>query len=124
VKEMAIKEVSGKEKRISKEKDRLTRIYTDISKENKAIIQGLINRAAFMRVTLEDMEEDLDTNGFVEMFTQSEKTDPYERERPVARLYNTMNKNYQSIIKQMSDLIPKDRAVEKDDGFENFINYR
>jgi len=121
---MAIKEVSGKEKRISKEKDRLTRIYTDISKENKAIIQGLINRAAFMRVTLEDMEEDLDTNGFVEMFTQSEKTDPYERERPVARLYNTMNKNYQSIIKQMSDLIPKDRAVEKDDGFENFINYR
>ena len=121
---MPIKEVLAKEKRISKEKDRLTRIYTDISKENKAIIQGLINRAAFMRITLEDMEEDLDTNGFVEMFTQSEKTDPYERERPVARLYNTMNKNYQSIIKQMSDLIPKDRVVEKDDGFENFINYR
>jgi len=73
---MPIKEVLAKEKRISKEKDRLTRIYTDISKENKAIIQGLINRAAFMRITLEDMEEDLDTNGFVEMFTQSEKTDP------------------------------------------------
>ena len=78
-----------------------------------------------MRVTLEDMEQDLDDNGFVEMFSQSEKTDPYERERPVARLYNTMNKNYQSIIKQLSDLVPKpDIKQEKDDGFENFINYR
>jgi len=36
------------------------------------------------------------------MFTQSEKTEPYERERPVARLYNTMNANYQKIIKQLA----------------------
>lgn len=121
---MPIKEVLSKEKRITAEKKRLNEIYAEISKENKAIIEGLINRAAFMRATLEDMEKDLDDTGFVEMFTQSEKTEPYERERPVARLYNTMNKNYQSIIKQMSDLIPKDRPAEKDDGFEKFINYR
>ena len=62
-----------------------------------------------MRVTLEDMEQDLDQNGYVEMFTQSERTDPYERERPVARLYNTMNKNYQSIMKQLSDFWVRSR---------------
>lgn len=116
----------GKEQRIKKEKSRLNRIYKDVPKESKSIIEGLINRSAFMRITLEDMEKDLDSNGFVEMFSQSEKAEPYERERPVARLYNTMNKNYQSIIKQMTDLVPKQetRVKERGDGFEEFCDSR
>ncbi len=114
-----------KDARIKKEKNRLIRIYKDVPKEQKSIIEGLINRAAFMRITLEDMEMDLDTNGFTEEFQQSEKLDPYERERPVARLYNTMNKNYQSIIKQMSDLVPKrEKPINKDDPFDDFVNSR
>lgn len=110
-----------KEERIEREKRRLRRSYKDLSKDKKQVTEGLIHRAAFMRVTLEDMEKDLDENGFVELFTQSEKTEPYERERPVARLYNTMNKNYQSIIKQLSDLLPKEAPKEEDDGFETFV---
>lgn len=116
-----------KEQRIKTEKSRLNRIYKEVPKESKSIIEGLINRAAFMRITLEDMELDLDTNGFVELFSQSEKTDPYDRERPVARLYNTMNKNYQSIIKQMTDLVPKQelkQQKDEGDGFEEFCNSR
>ena len=112
---MPIKADKTKEERIRAEKNRLVRIYKEISKENKSIIDGLINRAAFMRVTLEDMEKDLDDKGFVEEFSQSEKLEPYERERPVARLYNTMNKNYQSIIKQLSDLLPAEKPIEKKD---------
>jgi len=114
----------NKDKRVSTEKARLKKIYKDIAEDKKQLIDGLINRAAFMRITLEDMEVDLDTNGFVEEFSQSEKLAPYERERPVARLYNTMNKNYQSIIKQLADLTPKDVRKEVSDGFEEFINIR
>ena len=121
---MQTKTEKTKVERTKAEKNRLVRIYKDVPKENKSIIDGLINRAAFMRVTLEDMEIDLDTNGFVEPFTQSEKTDPYDRERPVARLYNTMNKNYQSIIKQLSDLVPKIEKKEEDDGFDDFVAVR
>jgi hypothetical protein len=122
---MSTKTEKTKEQRINAEKLRLTRIYKEVPKEHKGILDGLIKRAAFMRITLEDMEQDLDTNGFVELFTQSEKTEPYERERPVARLYNTMNKNYQSIIKQLSDLVPKqDKAAEVDDGFDDFVAVR
>lgn len=122
---MALKKDLSKAERISKEEKRLRKIYKNIDKDNKAIIDGLIQRAAYMRVTLEDYEKDLDENGYVELFTQSEKTEPYERERPVARLYNTMNKNYQSIIKQLSDLVPKEvKVVEEDDGFNEFISSR
>lgn len=121
---MEIKEDLTKDERIKKEESRLRRIYKKIDKDNKAIIDGLIRRAAYMRITLEDWEEDIDTNGYFEMFTQSEKTDPYERERPVIRLYNTMNKNYQSIIKQLSDLVPEYEPERKDDGFDDFVTRR
>lgn len=112
------------DERILKEVRRLNRIYKNIDKDNKAIIDGLIQRAAYMRVTLEDWEEDIIENGCTEMFTQSINTPPYERERPVARLYNTMNANYQKIIKQLSDLVPKQEAKTKDDGFDAFVNGR
>ena len=122
---MTIKNDKTKASRIKKEKDRLVGIYKDVPEEQQSIIDGLINRAAFMRVTLEDMEKDLDTNGFTEPFTQSERVEPYDRERPVARLYNTMNKNYQSIIKQMTDLVPKQtKPVDVLDPFNDFVDSR
>jgi hypothetical protein len=121
---MATKKELTKAAKIKKEELRLRRIYAKIDKDNKAIIDGLIQRAAYMRITLEEWEEDINENGYIEMFTQSEKTDPYERERPVIRLYNTMNKNYQSIIKQLSDLVPKYEPEQKDDGFDDFVNKR
>lgn len=100
----------SKEKRINAEIDRLMSIYEDLSEIELSSIDGLIRRAAYMRVTLEDYEKDLDDNGYIEMFTQSEKTPPYERERPVARLYNSMNRNYQTIMRQLVDALPKNNT--------------
>lgn len=122
---MAKKKELSRDERILKEERRLRKIYKNIDTDKKGIIDGLIQRAAYMRVTLEDWEKDIMENGYIEMFTQSEKTDPYERERPVARLYNTMNKSYQSIIKQLTDLMPKEaKVVDEDDGFNDFVNSR
>lgn len=118
---MAIKKELDKSSRIYTEIKRLEGLYKNIDTRSKKVIEGLIQRAAYMRVTLEDYEEDLDNNGYVELFTQSEKTEPYERERPVARLYNTMNKNYQGIMKQLADFLPKQPPKREDDGFEDFI---
>lgn len=121
---MAVKKKLVKAERITKEERRLKRNYKDIQKDKSAVVEGLIRRAAFMRATLEDMEIDLDNGGFVEMFAQGNQ-EPYERERPVARQYQQMNKNYQSIIKQLSDLLPKEPPKQKeDDGFESFVMAR
>lgn len=121
---VAVKKKLVKAERITKEERRLKRNYKDIQKDKSAVVEGLIRRAAFMRATLEDMEIDLDNGGFVEMFAQGDQ-DPYERERPVARQYQQMNKNYQSIIKQLSDLLPKEPPKQKeDDGFDSFVMAR
>jgi hypothetical protein len=123
---MQINDALEKDDRVLKEEKRLRKSYKDIPRATMITVDGLIRRAAYMRITLEDYEKDLNENGYVEMFTQSEKTDPYERERPVARLYNSMNSNYQKIIKQLSDLLPKPtgKPIEKDDSFEEFVTNR
>lgn len=96
--------------RIKKEESRLKKIFKDLEENKKQTVEGLIKLAAYMRVSLEDFQEDLDLNGFVEKFTQSEKQEPYERKRPVADLYNTMNTSYQKIINQLTNLLPEGKT--------------
>jgi len=63
-----------------------------------------------LRASLDELWEDLCINGNTEMFSQSDKTEPYERERPAARLFNSRDKNYQAIIKQLNDKLPEDKV--------------
>lgn len=120
---------AAKKRAITAEEKRLRKIYEKLPKDVMEIADGLIRRAAFMRVTLEGYEDDIGEKGSVELFSQSDKAAPYERERPVARQYNSMNSNYQKIIKQLTDLLPKPEEGmagkgEVDDGFDDFVNGR
>ena len=110
------------EKRIRAEVRKLNAVYKNLDGAKKAIADGLIKRAAFLRVSLEDMEEDIKENGLTESFKQSEKLEPYERERPISKIYSTMNKNYQTISKQLSDLAKEISKEPPSDSFEDFIN--
>lgn len=101
----------AEDKRVLKEVQRLKNLYKDLSKDKQAIAQGLIVQAARMRIRCDDLWKNLQEHGETEMFTQSEKTDPYERERPQARLFTASDKAYQSVIKQLNDMLP-DTAVK------------
>jgi hypothetical protein len=104
-----------KEKRIKKEIKRIKAIYAGLSNDVIELFEGLIKRAAYMRVTLEDYEADLDKNGYTELFQQSEKCEAYERARPVAQLYNSMIKNYKDAMKQLADKMPTGSKSDTDD---------
>ena len=118
------KKKSEREQKIAREIARLTKNFSKIDGKKRSIIRGLIDRAAFMRVSLDEMEEDLDENGFTELFSQGDQV-PYERKRPTADLYNTMNANYQKIIKQLTDLAPKEEPRQDAvDGFDEFVEGR
>ena len=92
---------------------RLTEIYKDLPPNEFAVAQGLIEQAERLRVRLDRLWKDLQKNGETELFSQSEKTQPYERERPSARLFTATDKNYQSIIKQLNELTPPSVAKSK-----------
>ncbi|HHT7063042.1 TPA: hypothetical protein ACTZ5S_005630 [Bacillus cereus] len=120
---MAIKKELTKEERINKEIRRLKRIYKDLPKDTLVVVDGLIVQAARHRIDLDDDYEDMKINGKYQMFSQSEKTEPYERERPVVRQYYTTDKLYQTTMKQLTDNIPKKPVETKpqSDGFDEFV---
>ena len=122
---MAGKKEKTKDERISAEKNRLNRIYKNLDGPKKAVAAGLIERAAFMRVELEDLEADLSANGWTEPFSQGNQ-EPYDRARPSGQTYNTLNANYQKIIKQLDSMLPKVESTRKpdDDGCDDFVNGR
>ena len=103
-----------KDERIKAEERRLTEIYGDLKSEKKMkAAQGLIRRAAYMRVMLEECESDIVENGLTEKFSQGDQ-EPYDRKRPIADLYSAMNTSYQKIIKQLTDLLPTEEKKEAD----------
>ena len=109
-----------REARARKEEKRLLKIFRKIDEDRKKTVLGLIQRAAFMRVMLEDLEEDINIFGVTERFQQGEQ-EPYDRERPSSKVYNQMNGSYQKLIKQLTDLLPKGDGYKKDgDPFEQF----
>jgi len=112
----------SKKNRISAEKARLEALYADLPENKKRLAAGLIERASFMRVELEDLESFLAKNGWTELFSQGAQ-DPYDRARPQGQTYNTMNANYQKIIKQLDALLPRDGAPKpsENDGFDDFV---
>lgn len=92
---------------VMKEKNRLNRLFKEIPPNKKKAVEGLIIQAARLRVLLNEMWVNISENGDYEMFSQSDKQEPYERERPIAKLYNSRDISYQRIIKQLTDLLPE-----------------
>ncbi|MGB4610932.1 MAG: hypothetical protein WBH77_09970 [Saccharofermentanales bacterium] len=112
-----------KSTRVKRENLRLRNKYADLPEDTLAIVDGLIDQAAFMRIELDEMALDISNNGRIEMFSQSTDLEPYERERPVVRQYAQMVRNYQNIIKQLDDKLPVEKPdpnKERDDDFDNF----
>lgn len=121
---MIFTEDLSKEKRIKQEKTRLSRLYKNLDKQKKTIAMGLIERAAFMRIQCEDLEEFLNKNGWTEPFSQGNQ-EPYDRARPQGQAYHTLNANYQKIIKQLDSMLPmQPPRQESRDGFDDFIYNR
>src|SRR5699024_9105508 len=102
-----------------KGKNRLKRIFSNIESNQMQVDSGLITQAARLRVLLDEMWEDITNGGDYELFSQSEKVEPYERERPVAKLYNSRDQSYQKVIKQLVELLPKEEQQEATDYMED-----
>jgi len=114
-----------KDERIKKEIRRLKNIYSKMDPDVKKVTQSLIENAAFMAVTLDDLQEIINKDGVISEY-QNGANQWGTKKSPEVEVYNTMVKNHMAIIKQLTDLLPKEvKAVEEEnDGFDSFINSR
>lgn len=59
-----------------------------------------------MRVSLDDLYEDIKKNGNTEMFKQANDGVEFPRERPESKIFATRDKSYLAIIKKLDELLP------------------
>lgn len=111
-----------KEKRVSKEITRLKKLFKDVPKDTMNAVMALIRNAAFMTVTLEDLQEAINENGVISEY-QNGENQWGTKKSPEVEIYNTMIKNLASVIKQLSDLLPEGEPPSKKlDQFERIAS--
>lgn len=112
-----------KRERIEAEKKRLIRVFMKVGVKEKKAVSELVANAAFMSVTLQDLQESINKEGTVVEY-QNGENQWGTKKNPDVETYNTMIKNYTMIIKQLTDLLPKGEPPKGKDEFEKFVDDR
>lgn len=103
-----------KEKKIKQEINRIKKNYKDLEKEKVKTLDGLLNDAGFLKVSLEEVREVLLKEGLTEVFEQGEQR--FNREKPEVKIYKDFLKLYANVMKQLIDLMPVDvKGMELDE---------
>lgn len=94
-----------KETRIKKERERLLEIFKDLEENKLSTCLPLIDRAAFITVSLEDLEVQLNATGWIEPYQNGEKQSGMKK-AAAADVHISLTKNLNVIIKQLLDMVP------------------
>ena len=105
VKGMATRKEKTKEQRIKSEKTRLKGIFKDLDENKKKLVTPLIEKAAFMSVELDDLQETIEQDGWTSEYKNGENQYGTKKS-PEAETYIALSKNYAAVIKQLTDLVP------------------
>lgn len=116
---MSISEQLEKEDKIKKEINRIKKLYRDFNKDKARVLEGLIKEAAFMKVELEELRNDLLITGLTELFVQGEQC--FNRERPESKLYTSFIQRYSQVMKQLIEMLPAEEKKEEETNLEKFV---
>ena len=86
----------------------------------KSIADGLLDKAVFMDNELLKLQKILKQKGWVEEYQNGENQRGMKKSSE-ADIYNTMIKNYNSTLKQISDLFPDSSGADVKDPLLAFI---
>lgn len=122
----SISEYLDKQNRIKKEVARLKRLFSKIDPQKKKLVFATIDDVAFMTITMQDLRESIIREGTTVEYKNGENQYG-TKQSPDAQLYLQMSQKQTAAMKILIDCLPKTQpkaAVEKNDGFEDFINSR
>lgn len=99
-----------KEQRITEELNRISKYFEEVDANQKAIVAPLLQNAAFMKVTLEDLQEIINVEGVTEIY-QNGANQRGVKQSATLQSYNSLIKNYASVIKTLSQLLPPEKKA-------------
>ena len=101
-----------KEERISAEFERITDFFKEIPPNQREFIEPLLQNAAFMKVTLEDLQAIVNAEGVEDEYKNG--ANQYgTKPSAVIQAYNTMLKNYGALKLKLMALLPKQASVSR-----------
>lgn len=109
---MAGKKEYTKEEKIKKEKTRLKSIFKNLDENKKKLVTPLIEKAAFMSVELDILQDSIQKNGWTAEY-QNGANQWGEKRSAEAAAYIALSKNYTAVIKQLTELVPAERKKSK-----------
>ena len=102
----------------TKEKNKLTKIFKAVMDDDDfKKVEGLIENAAFMRVSLRELQRNIQEYGFIEVY-QNGPDQSGTKDSTYLRAYNNMLKSYNTTIKQLLTAAPSAKG-DVDDGFDS-----
>ena len=96
--------------RIKRERERLLEIFSELDEKRRNTAVSLIENAAFMTVTLEELRKTISENGVVSEYQNGENQFGTKKS-PEVEVYNTMIKNFTTIIKTLCDMLPEESTA-------------
>lgn len=109
-----------KDKRIKKEITKFNKIFKELDEDRKKAVEKLIANAAFMAITLEDLQEKINEKGCIEEYKNGANQCGYKESSEI-KVYNSLIKNYNTTVKQLLDQLPKNDKNLQDD-FDVFLS--
>ena len=94
-----------KENRIKDEKKRLKEIFAELEENKRNLVTPLIEKAAFMSIELDDLQETIEQEGWTSEYKNGENQYGTKKS-PEAETYIALSKNYAAVIKQLTELVP------------------
>lgn len=113
-----------KDPEIKKELRKLKKIFADIPENKKQLCGNLIQNAAFMAVTLRELQEEVLLNGAI-IPTKSGNGFETIKDNPAQKAYTTMIARYAQVIGQLQGLLPDQKseaAAKAGDALKQFIS--
>lgn len=102
------------QKKIENERKRLLNLFEDIPENKKALCEGLIDNAAFLRVQLNELQRDLLENG-TRIESISGNGFKSMKDNPSGKLLTGCMAQYNSTIKMLLGLLPEGVDSRKDE---------
>lgn len=105
--------------RLKRARKKLENCLSELDEKRRDIAQNLIENAAFMAVTLEDLSDKIAEDGTTSKY-QNGENQWGTKKSPEVDVYNTMIKNYTTIIRTLCDLLPEGTQAES--GLMQFLS--
>ena len=108
---------TDKDIRIESERAKLTEQFKGIDERRKKTVEKLIDNAAWLSATLEDVRKSMDAKGMQGLISEYQNGENQwgTKKSPEVEVYANLISNYSKIVGQLTSMMPEEIHVNKED---------